>query len=70
MPVMNTRVTWMKMKNRNQHSTTEMNRSGSLPIENLREPAELVGDRRTLHQAGDHCQRGGNENGEEISELL
>ena len=44
--------------------------AGRLPIENSREPAELVGDRRTLHQAGNNRQRGSNEHRDEIGKLL
>ena len=51
-----------------QHA--KMDRAGCLSIENSREPAELIGDRRTLHQAGNDRQRSSNEHGEKIGKLL
>src|SRR5665811_1329011 len=51
-----------------QHA--EVDRSGCLSIENSSEPAKLVCDRRTLHQAGNDRQRGSNKHRYEIGKLL
>ena len=48
----------------------EVNRPHRLSIEQLTEPTQLVGDRRALHHASGDRDRRGDENSDEVAELL